>query len=341
MVDRAAFDRIVEAGGFITAPTGGAPDAQPDPDPQAGRRRGDGRGRVHRLRRVRGRVPERSGQPVHRGEGRPPQPAAAGPGGALSAGSRRWWRRWRTYFGSCTNHGECEAACPKWISHRLHRADEQGLPQGEVQEPQELSAASDPTIPPAASVRRTISARSGWSPPPSPASSVRSSTIGPARPAPRSAVCRRARSVGADVAREAPLVLAALPRATCGRQDGAFERHVQIADDVDVEAERVAGCDVRREAVGDDDHRPARLDDRSEGDLRRPLVVEHAPAHGGVRVGPTEQAEPAGGVVLQPSQRLDVVAQQRRLIALRRRPPRVERRVLARWHTLVEDVLLQ
>ncbi|MDA3041974.1 MAG: succinate dehydrogenase/fumarate reductase iron-sulfur subunit, partial [Actinomycetota bacterium] len=27
MVDRASFDRIVEAGGFITAPTGGAPDA--------------------------------------------------------------------------------------------------------------------------------------------------------------------------------------------------------------------------------------------------------------------------------------------------------------------------
>src|SRR3954466_16261439 len=27
MVDRSAFDRIIESGGFITAPTGGAPDA--------------------------------------------------------------------------------------------------------------------------------------------------------------------------------------------------------------------------------------------------------------------------------------------------------------------------
>ena len=27
MIDRSAFDRIVESGGFITAPTGGAPDA--------------------------------------------------------------------------------------------------------------------------------------------------------------------------------------------------------------------------------------------------------------------------------------------------------------------------
>ncbi len=57
-----AFDRIVEAGGYITAPTGSAPDAQPDPRAEGGVRRRDGRRRVHRLRRVRGRVPERRGQ---------------------------------------------------------------------------------------------------------------------------------------------------------------------------------------------------------------------------------------------------------------------------------------
>ena len=34
MVDRAPFDRIVEAGGFITAPTGGAPDANLIPIPK-------------------------------------------------------------------------------------------------------------------------------------------------------------------------------------------------------------------------------------------------------------------------------------------------------------------
>ena len=34
MCDRAAFDRIVEAGGFITAPTGGAPDANLIPIPK-------------------------------------------------------------------------------------------------------------------------------------------------------------------------------------------------------------------------------------------------------------------------------------------------------------------
>jgi succinate dehydrogenase / fumarate reductase iron-sulfur subunit len=34
MVDRAAFDRIVESGGFITSPTGGAPDANLIPVPK-------------------------------------------------------------------------------------------------------------------------------------------------------------------------------------------------------------------------------------------------------------------------------------------------------------------
>jgi succinate dehydrogenase / fumarate reductase iron-sulfur subunit len=34
MVDRSAFDRIVESGGFITAPTGGAPDANLIPIPK-------------------------------------------------------------------------------------------------------------------------------------------------------------------------------------------------------------------------------------------------------------------------------------------------------------------
>src|SRR6476619_1843334 len=34
IVDRAAFDRIVEAGGFITVPTGGAPDANLIPIPK-------------------------------------------------------------------------------------------------------------------------------------------------------------------------------------------------------------------------------------------------------------------------------------------------------------------
>ena len=85
VVDRAPFDQIVEAGGYITAPTGAAPDANLTLDPEGGGRRGDGRGRLHRLRRLRGRLPEQRRPAVHLGQAQPPQPAAAGPGRALPA----------------------------------------------------------------------------------------------------------------------------------------------------------------------------------------------------------------------------------------------------------------
>ncbi len=135
MVDRAAFDRIVEAGGYITAPTGGAPDANliliPKPVADAAMDAAECIG---------------CGACV-----------AACPNGAanlftaakvahlnlLPQGQPERFSRVEAmvetmdeHFGSCTNHGECEAACPKGISHRLHRADEQGLPQGEVRQPQ-------------------------------------------------------------------------------------------------------------------------------------------------------------------------------------------------------------
>ena len=67
---------------------------QPHPDPQAGRRRGDGRRRVHRLRCLRGGVPERRGQPVHRGEGRATSTCCRRARPSATAGSRRWSRRW-------------------------------------------------------------------------------------------------------------------------------------------------------------------------------------------------------------------------------------------------------
>ena len=85
---------------------------QPDADPQAGGRRGDGRRRVHRLRRVRRRLPERRGQPVHVAKDQPPQPAAAGPVGAARR-TEAMVEAMDAHFGSCTNDGECEAACPK------------------------------------------------------------------------------------------------------------------------------------------------------------------------------------------------------------------------------------
>jgi succinate dehydrogenase / fumarate reductase, iron-sulfur subunit len=56
VVDRGAFDRIIAAGGYISACTGSAL---------------HGRG-LHRLRRVRGGLPERQRVPVPRGQDHPP-----------------------------------------------------------------------------------------------------------------------------------------------------------------------------------------------------------------------------------------------------------------------------
>lgn len=115
MVNRSAFDRIVESGGYITAETGGAPDANlilvPKPVADAAM---DAAACIG------------CGACV-----------AACPNGAanlftgaklthlnvLPQGQPERYKRAEamvetmdSYFGSCTNHGECEAACPKEIS---------------------------------------------------------------------------------------------------------------------------------------------------------------------------------------------------------------------------------
>ena len=115
MVDRSAFDRIVESGGFITAATGGAPDANltPIPKPVAD-------------------AAMDAAQCIGCGAC-----VAACPNGAanlftgakvthlnlLPQGQAERYQRVENmvetmddHFGSCTNHGECEAACPKEIS---------------------------------------------------------------------------------------------------------------------------------------------------------------------------------------------------------------------------------
>jgi succinate dehydrogenase / fumarate reductase iron-sulfur subunit len=114
-VDRGAFDEIIAAGGFITAPTGSAPDANliPVPKPVADASM-DAAACIG------------CGACV-----------AACPNGAahlftsaklmhlnlLPQGQAERWDRtvamvetMESYFGSCTMHGECEAACPKEIS---------------------------------------------------------------------------------------------------------------------------------------------------------------------------------------------------------------------------------
>ena len=114
-VDRSSFDRIVEAGGYITAPTGTAPDANlilvpkevSDSAMDAAACIGCGAcvaacpnsaaqlftaAKLEHLNLLPQGQPERWSRTI-----------------AMVDEMERW-------FGSCTNHGECEAACPKEIS---------------------------------------------------------------------------------------------------------------------------------------------------------------------------------------------------------------------------------
>lgn len=115
VVDRSSFDRIIEAGGYITVDTGSAPDANLIPVPkEVADAAFDAAACIG------------CGACV-----------AACPNGAASlftsakiahlnlapqGQAERWPRTesmvtvMESYFGSCTNHGECEKACPKSIS---------------------------------------------------------------------------------------------------------------------------------------------------------------------------------------------------------------------------------
>ena len=115
VVDRGAFDRVIAAGGFITAPTGSAPDGNAVPVPKenadlamdAAACIGCGAcvaacpnasamlfvsAKISHL----GLMPQ--GQPERRDRARNMVAQMDAEG-----------------FGTCTNHGECEAACPKGI----------------------------------------------------------------------------------------------------------------------------------------------------------------------------------------------------------------------------------
>jgi succinate dehydrogenase / fumarate reductase iron-sulfur subunit len=115
VVDRSAFDRIVAAGGFITVPTGSAPDANLIPVPKEDADRAMDAAACIACGACVASCPNGAGQLF--------TAAKLGHLNLLPQGQPERDRRtvrmvaeMEEHFGSCTNHRECEAQCPKVIS---------------------------------------------------------------------------------------------------------------------------------------------------------------------------------------------------------------------------------
>jgi succinate dehydrogenase / fumarate reductase, iron-sulfur subunit len=116
VVDRSAFDRIVQAGGFITARTGSAPEANALPVPKRDADRAMDAAACIGCGACVAACPNASATLF--------VAAKVSHLGALPQGQpERYERVVRMVdamdemgFGACTNHGECMAACPKEIS---------------------------------------------------------------------------------------------------------------------------------------------------------------------------------------------------------------------------------
>jgi succinate dehydrogenase / fumarate reductase iron-sulfur subunit len=115
VVDRSALDRIIQAGGFITAPTGSAPDANLIPVPKDDSDRAMDAAACIGCGACVAACPNGAGQlftaakVAHLNLLPQGQPERNRRTLAMVEEMEHW-------FGSCTNHRECEAVCPKEIS---------------------------------------------------------------------------------------------------------------------------------------------------------------------------------------------------------------------------------
>ncbi len=115
VVDRSPLDRIVEAGGYITAPTGSAPDANEIPIPKEVADSAMDAASCIGCGACVAACPNSAAQLF--------TAAKLWHLNALPQGQPERLRRseamvetMEQFFGSCTNHGECTEACPKEIS---------------------------------------------------------------------------------------------------------------------------------------------------------------------------------------------------------------------------------
>jgi succinate dehydrogenase / fumarate reductase iron-sulfur subunit len=115
IVDRTPFDRIVEAGGYISAPTGAAPDANLTPVPKEVADAAMDAAACIGCGACVAACPNSAAQLF--------TSAKLNHLNLLPQGQAERYQRTQAmvdtmeeFFGSCTNHGECEEVCPKEIS---------------------------------------------------------------------------------------------------------------------------------------------------------------------------------------------------------------------------------
>ena len=116
VVDRSAFDRVIQSGGFVGVNTGGTPDGNAVPVPKVDQDRAMDAAQCIGRGACVAACPNASAMLF--------LSAKVGHLGALPQGQPERKARVKTMvaahdregFGHCTNIGECEAACPKEIS---------------------------------------------------------------------------------------------------------------------------------------------------------------------------------------------------------------------------------